>query len=258
MTTAASTTTNRTAADLGPALRYEWVRLTTSRAARVLFIVMVVFAVLAMASLAADIRGRGLSTDVVVANLTLAGDLTGIPIVASLAGLMAVLAITDDLGTPQGATTFLVVPVRARATSAKLLTVGAVGFAASLVTSLGALAVSAGSTAADGAVSWTAVAVGHALACFLWTMWGLGLGMLTRSAAGAVALLFGLPLVGEVLFGLVLVANEPPEWAGSLLPFRSMVMVMSDERPWLSGAVAAGVSALVYAAGWARLRASDI
>lgn len=248
----------RSTSNLGPAIRYEWARLRTSRAARVVLVVTLVFAAIAALSIFNDVVDRGLTSDVVVASLTLAGDLTGIPVVPALVGVLAVLAATDDLTTSLGATTYLVVPIRSRALLAKLVVLGASGVVASGAVTAGVFVAGTSAATDGGSLSWPAAALGHLLATVLWVMWGLGLGLLVRSMAGAIALLFGLPLIGEVIIGLILLSNDVPGETVALVPFRSMITTMSGERPLLSAASATTAALVVLLLGWRRLRAADI
>jgi len=197
-----------------------------------------------------------------------AAALAGVQLAQIAVGVLGALVITGEYRTGSIRTTFAAVPRRTRVLVAKAAVVAAVTFGVSLPAAFAAflagqrilarqhLDVSLGQPGVLRAV------VGGALYLTVVALLGLGLGVLLRNTAGAIAALFGL------LFGASMIAGLLPagvaDHVARYLPAPAGLAVTFDGRdpsslpPWAGLAVFALYTAAVLALGAWRLRRADV
>jgi ABC-2 type transport system permease protein len=193
--------------------------------------------------------------------------LSGVQLAQIAVGVLGALVITAEYATGSIRTTFTAVPRRTRVLVAKAAVVATVTFAVSLPGVFAAFLIGQRVLAPqhlDASLSQPGVlraVIGSALYLALVALLGLGLGVLLRSTAGAIAALFGL------LFGLPIVAGFLPasiaDHVGRYLPSSAGLAVTFDGRdpsslpPWTGLAVFALYTAALLALGAWRLRRAD-
>jgi ABC-2 type transport system permease protein len=193
--------------------------------------------------------------------------LAGVQLAQIAVGVLGALVITGEYATGSIRTTLTAVPRRTRVLLAKAAVVAAVTFAVSLPGAFAAFLVGQRILAPqhlDASLGQPGVlraVIGSALYLTLVALLGLGLGVLLRSTAGAIAALFGL------LFGLQMVAGLLPasvaDDVNRYLPAPAGLAVTFDGRdpsslpPWTGLAVFALYTVALLALGACRLRRAD-
>jgi ABC-2 type transport system permease protein len=193
--------------------------------------------------------------------------LAGVQLAQIAAGVLGALVITGEYATGSIRTTLTAVPRRGRVLAAKAAVVAVTTFAVSLPSAFAAFLVGQRILAPphlDAALGEPGVLraiIGSALYLTLVALLGLGLGVLLRNTAGAVATLFGL------LFGLPIAAGLLPaavaDHVDRYLPSSAGLAVTFDGRdpsslaPWTGFAVFALYTAAALALGAWRLRRTD-
>jgi ABC-2 type transport system permease protein len=193
--------------------------------------------------------------------------LAGVQLAQIAVGVLGALVITGEYATGSIRTTLTAVPRRTRVLLAKAAVVAAVTFAVSLPGAFAAFLVGQRILAPqhlDASLGQPGVlraVIGSALYLTLVALLGLGLGVLLRSTAGAIAALFGL------LFGLQMVAGLLPasvaDDVNRYLPAPAGLAVTFDGRdpsslpPWTGLAVFALYTVALLALGAWRLRRAD-
>jgi ABC-2 type transport system permease protein len=193
--------------------------------------------------------------------------LAGVQLAQIAVGVLGALVITGEYATGSIRTTLTAVPRRARVLLAKAAVVAAVTFAASLPGVFAAFLVGqrvlapAHMDASLGEPGVLRAVIGSALYLTLVALLGLGLGVLLRNTAGAIAALVGL------LFGLQMVAGLLPasvaDDVNRYLPAPAGLAVTFDGHdpsslpPWTGLAVFALYTAALLALGAWRLRRAD-
>jgi ABC-2 type transport system permease protein len=195
-----------------------------------------------------------------------AGSLSGVSLAVFLVAALGVLAVTGEYGSGTIRATLAAVPGRRRLVAGKTVAVAATALAVTLASTLGSFFTARAIVAADGvtvSLGQPGVAravVGAALYLTLVAVLASGLAWLLRSAAGALAAVFGilfvLPAVGLLL---------PAPVADAVLPYLpnnagTAIMQLADGGqlgPWTGLAVFAGYAAVTLAAAVALLRRRD-
>jgi ABC-type transport system involved in multi-copper enzyme maturation permease subunit len=196
-----------------------------------------------------------------------AAALAGVQLAQIAAGVLGALVITGEYATGSIRTTLAAVPRRGRVLAAKAAVVAATTFAVSLPSAVAAFLIGQRILAPQhldaslGEPGVLRAVVGSALYLTLVALLGLGLGVLLRNTAGAVATLFGL------LFGLPIAAGLLPaglaDHVGRYLPSSAGLAVTFDGRdpaslaPWTGFAVFTLYAGAVLALGAWRLRRTD-
>jgi ABC-2 type transport system permease protein len=193
--------------------------------------------------------------------------LAGVQLAQIAAGVLGALVITGEYATGSIRTTLTAVPRRGRVLGAKAAVVAATTFAVSLPSAFAAFLVGQRILAPQhldtslGQPGVLRAVIGSALYLTLVALLGLGLGVLLRNTAGAVAVLFGL------LFGLPIAASLLPasiaDHVGRYLPSSAGLAVTFDGRdpsslaPWTGVAVFALYTTALLGLGAWRLRRAD-
>ncbi|MGL6234819.1 MAG: ABC transporter permease [Segniliparus sp.] len=206
------------------ALRAEWIKLTSVRSTKVSYLLVVLLAV----GLAAVVAAAGASPSNAEALSGLAGVTSGVPGPGLVLLLVAAtVAVTGEWRVGTLRTTFLAVPDRLWAITAKALVVGAVG---ALV---GFLSAGSGVLVAGALARPTATELGFSgdlrllwtvpVAAFFGSFFAIGVGNLVRHSAGAITLLVVWLLVVETLAQTLVVgiSSQAAHIPQALLPFTS-------------------------------------
>jgi ABC-2 type transport system permease protein len=255
------------------ALRYEWTRLTTLRSTYWLVGIGV------LCSLAIPVIAGFTVSDVPLDPMTMAAGLNGgaafgIPFLAVFMAIIGIFSTGHEYrhGTIQPTLTAL--PQRSRLITAKLLVISGVTVAVTLVSiALNALAL---------LVFWgdvpglfddplRAALLGYVLYTLIYTLVGLGLGLLFRGVPSALVVIFLGPLVIEsLIFGLSFLPMA--DWlvpVVKFLPFHSGARLMAVDLNvdmgqdfdyfgrWGSGGVFAVFAALIVTAAWVLFKKRD-
>lgn len=203
-------------------IRSEWIKLRSVRGTWVMLGVALAFPVL----LAGLISAFGSAADLTAENLFDLATVGGV-IASMLLGVFGVTTITSEYAYNTIRPTFAATPRRARVVVAKMFVVSmaaAVAAAALLVLALVVSGIVASSREID--VDFATLdelnvaVVGFVVFAVLVSCFGVALGMLLRSAPGAVAVLILWPLVLEGLIGAVLRAIGV-EAVDTWLPYRA-------------------------------------
>jgi hypothetical protein len=203
-----------------------------------------------------------------------AATLIGIMIGLLAAVALGVLYATSEYKTGVIRTTFAASPRRGRVLAAKAIVLGGATFAAGLVATFAAFFVARPLQVGSGygppgypipeLTDWPVfrAVVGAAGLLALLALFGLGVGMVVRRAAGAIALVVALVLVPIVLSGLV-ASLTVAQWISRLTPAAGMAMSQNGESAEAVLSPAAGfwvtcgfVAAALAVAGW-RMRHRD-
>ncbi|OZM72751.1 hypothetical protein CFN78_14130 [Amycolatopsis antarctica] len=177
----------------------------------------------------------------------------GMPVVM----VLAALAVTTEYRFGTMRTTFQAIPNRAAALGAKAVVVALVGLVIGLVSAFGSLAVSQllqpdADLSLSSAAEWTNVAgIGpvYALAAVL----AIGVGVLLRHSAGAIALLMIYTLAVESLMPIIpKIGDSIYQW----MPFNVVNKFITGDNPPQAGPPASTSTlsptmALIYFAAWA-------
>jgi len=211
------------------------------------------------------------SVDSVAANLYTSGQFFGLLIVM----LLGIVVVTSEFFHQTVTTTFLTAPHRAAVMLAKLAAAGVLAVLFWLGTTLLNLivaplvlnSVDVGSQFGNGAV-WRAVAL-NGLAYLLWSVLGVGIGVLIRSQIGAtvtgILLYLGGTIGAAIAIGLL--AQRFGEWINKLqllVPsLASSLMVSGAEIPgnpprWAGAAVLIGYAVVAGVIGVLTIRRRDI
>jgi ABC-2 type transport system permease protein len=195
-----------------------------------------------------------------------AGSLSGVGLAVFFVAALGVLPVTGEYSSGTVRATLAAVPGRRRLVAGKTMAVAATALAVTLASTLGSFLVARAIVATDGVTASLGqpgvarAVVGAALYLTLVAVLATGLAWLLRSAAGALAAVFGvlflLPVVGLLLPAPVAAAVLPylPNNAGTA------IMQLSDGGqlgPWTGLAVFAGYAAATLAAAVALLRRRD-
>jgi ABC-2 type transport system permease protein len=195
-----------------------------------------------------------------------AGSLSGVGLAVLIVAALGVLAVTGEYGSGTIRATLTAVPGRGRLAAGKTVALAVAALAVTLASTLASFFTARAIVATDGldvSLGQPGVAravVGAALYLTLVAVFASGLAWLLRSAAGALAAVFGilyvLPAVGLLLPAPVADAVLPylPDNAGHA------IMQLSDGGqlgPWTGLAVFAGYAAATLAAAVAVLRRRD-
>ncbi|NBE80556.1 ABC transporter permease [Micromonospora rubida] len=211
------------------------------------------------------------SADSLAANIYTNGQFFGLLIVM----LLGIIVVTSEFFHQTVTTTFLTAPHRTAVMMAKLVAGAVIAMLFWLVTTalnlvFGALilnSVDVGAQFGSGAV-WRAVGL-NALAYLLWSVLGVGIGVLIRSQIGATVTGILLYLGGSIgaIAVLALLASKYGEWINKLqvaVPsLASSLMVSGAEIPgnpprWVGAAVLIGYAVLAGVIGALTLRRRDI
>lgn len=258
------------------ALRYEWTRLTTLRSTYWLVGIGVLCALAIPVIAGIAVSDQPLAVDDAAMGLN-GGAAFGIPFLAVFMAIIGIFATGHEYrhGTIQPTLTAL--PQRSRLIIAKLLVV-------SVVTVL----VTVASIALNGLTLlafWGEVPslfddplrsslIGYVLYTLIYTLVGLGLGLLFRGVPSALVVIFLMPLIIEsIIFGLsflpmadwlVPVVKFLPFTSGARMMATDLTMDMGPGMPdydyfgrWGSGAVFAVFAAVIIAAAWALFKKRD-
>ncbi|MFE9872932.1 ABC transporter permease [Micromonospora sp. NPDC005686] len=211
------------------------------------------------------------SADSIAANLYTNGQFFGLLIVL----LLGIVVVTSEFFHQTVTTTFLTAPHRTAVMLAKLAAAGVLALLFWLVTTVLNLifapmilsASDIGSQLGSGEV-WGAIAL-NGLAYLLWSVLGVGLGVLIRSQIGAtvtgILLYLGGTIGAAIAIGLL--AGRFGDWINQLqllVPsLASSLMVAGTEIPgnpprWAGAAVLIGYAVLTGAVGVATIRKRDI
>lgn len=183
-------------------------------------------------------------------------------------GLLGVLVITSEYGSGMIRATLAAVPQRRLMLAAKALTFAAAATVTGLAASFAAyLLFQAFLPAGDGMRTTLAdpgvlrAVTGAGLYLAVLGLFGLGLGTILRSSAGAVAALLGILFVPSILFSLL-----PGSWqhaAGRYLPNQASEAVYSVQHqpytlsPWTGFGVFCGYAAVALIAGFVLISRRD-
>ncbi|MBB5824537.1 ABC transporter permease [Micromonospora carbonacea] len=211
------------------------------------------------------------SVDSLAANIYTNGQFFGLLIVM----LLGIIVVTSEFFHQTVTTTFLTVPHRTAVMTAKLVAAAVLAMLFWLVTTglnlvLGVLvlnSVDLGSQLGNGAV-WTATAL-NALAYLLWSVLGVGIGVLIRSQIGATVTGILLYLGGSIgaAIAISILAARWGEWINNLqvlVPsLASSLMVSGTEIPgnpprWAGAAVLIGYAVVTGMIGTLTMRRRDI
>jgi ABC-2 type transport system permease protein len=183
-------------------------------------------------------------------------------------GLLGVLVITSEYGSGMIRATLAAVPQRRLMLAAKTLTFATVATIVSLAASFAAYLLfqallpsgdAMATSLTDPGVSRAVIGAGLYLAVL--GLFGLGLGAVIRSSAGAVATLFGILFVPPILMSLL-----PGSWqhaAGRYLPMQASEVIYSVQHepytlsPWTGFAVFCGYAAAALLAGFVLISRRD-
>ncbi|KIR63200.1 MULTISPECIES: ABC transporter permease [Micromonospora] len=211
------------------------------------------------------------SVDSLAANIYTNGQFFGLLIVM----LLGIIVVTSEFFHQTVTTTFLTVPHRTAVMTAKLVAAAVLAMLFWLVTTglnlvLGVLvlnSVDLGSQLGNGAV-WTATAL-NALAYLLWSVLGVGIGVLIRSQIGATVTGILLYLGGSIgaAIAISILAARWGEWINNLqvlVPsLASSLMVSGTQIPgnpprWAGAAVLIGYAVVTGVIGTLTMRRRDI
>ncbi|WP_433687113.1 ABC transporter permease [Micromonospora carbonacea] len=211
------------------------------------------------------------SVDNLAANIYTNGQFFGLLIVM----LLGIIVVTSEFFHQTVTTTFLTAPHRTAVMTAKLVAAAVLAMLFWLVTTglnlvLGVLvlnSVDLGSQLGNGAV-WTATAL-NALAYLLWSVLGVGIGVLIRSQIGATVTGILLYLGGSIgaALAISILAARWGEWINNLqvlVPsLASALMVSGDPIPgnpprWAGAAVLIGYAVVTGMIGTLTMRRRDI
>ncbi|MDG4815227.1 ABC transporter permease [Micromonospora sp. WMMD956] len=211
------------------------------------------------------------SVDSLAANIYTNGQFFGLLIVM----LLGIIVVTSEFFHQTVTTTFLTVPHRTAVMTAKLVAAAVLAMLFWLVTTglnlvLGVLvlnSVDLGSQLGNGAV-WTATAL-NALAYLLWSVLGVGIGVLIRSQIGATVTGILLYLGGSIgaAIAISILAARWGDWINNLqvlVPsLASSLMVSGTEIPgnpprWAGAAVLIGYAVVTGMIGTLTMRRRDI
>ncbi|EFV14219.1 ABC transporter permease [Segniliparus rugosus] len=233
------------------ALKAEWIKLASVRSTRVSYLLVVLLAV----GLAALVAAAGYSPSNAEALSGLAGMTSAVPGPGLILLLVtATVAVTGEWRAGTLRTTFLAVPDRLWAITAKALVVGAVGAV------VGFLSASAGVLVAGALARPTAAGLGFSgdlrllwtapAAVFFGTFFAIGVGNLIRHSAGAITLLVVWMLVLETLVQTLVigVSNHAARIPQALLPFTSFGEFVSGRGSSALTEYSPSVSFFVFAA----------
>ncbi|THV27539.1 ABC transporter permease [Glycomyces paridis] len=253
------------------ALRYEWTRLTTLRSTYWLTGIGVLCA-LAIPVIAGFAAGGDPIDAEITAIMLNGGAAFGIPFLAVFMAIIGIFATGHEYrhGTIQPTLTAL--PQRSRLIMAKLLVVAVVTVVVTLVSmALNALAI---------AIFWGEVPglfedplasalLGYLVYTLVYTLVGLGLGLLFRGVPSALVVIFLMPLIIEnIILGLSFLPMA--DWlvpVVKFLPFSSGARLLAIEPMvipdydlfgrWGSGGVFAVFAALIVTAAWILFKKRD-
>lgn len=217
-------------------LRAEWIKLRTVTMNWVLGIIAIAFPLvvtLLTAYFASNDKNNGDSLD----TNGLVGVLTGTAIVASLlCGVIAAASITSEFGFGTIRPTFAATPKRLKVIIAKGLI--AIGFAAVALTVVQVVGWSVGSAIAEGRgatidldrlPTGVPAMVGAVVFAALLSLFGYGLGMITRSTPAAVAILIVWPLIAENLVAQLLIVATDNESIRNWMPLQAGFRMVSTD-----------------------------
>lgn len=228
-----------------------------------------VFTVVLAAVLAALVPGRLSAQDrrtVDAVQLCLGG----IHLSQVAVGVLGVLVVTGEYGTGMIKATLSAVPGRGAVLAAKALVFAAVALTVGCASTFAAYFAFQGFLTGDGDYMRTSLGdpgvlravVGGGLYLAVLGLFGLGLGAVIRSSAGAVATLFGILFVPQILVQLL-----PGHWRETvgrylLMTSGSDVFVAAKREagalgPWTGFGVFCGYAALALAAGYLSLTRRD-
>jgi hypothetical protein len=204
----------------------------------------------------------------IAANFYTAGQYIGLFFVF----LLGVLLMTNEVQHSTATPTFLATPRRSAVVAAKLAAAAvagvlwwAIGTAVNIAVGATFLADRWGGNHLDNASVWAGIGL-NGVAFALWSIFGVGLGVLIRSQIGAslvaAAIYFLGPLAATAgLLMLVQVAGEGVKNIMDFLPYGATTAVTggSDSMPyWLAALVLLGYGAVTALAGTAIVRRRDI
>lgn len=256
------------------ALRYEWTRLTTLRSTYWLVGIGLLAAAAIPVIFGFAASGEELIPEFVAVAVN-GGASFGIPFLAVFMAVIGIFATGHEYrhGTIQPTLTAL--PQRSRLILAKILVVSAATVAVTVVSmavNAGVLLVFFGEVPGLFDDPVRSALLGYAVYTLIYTLVGLGLGLLFRGVPSALVVIFLMPLIIEnVIMGLsmvpaldwlVPVVKFLPFTAGSLL----MTVGSADMGTgtdfgffdrWGSGAVFAGFAAVIIAAAWTLFKKRD-
>lgn len=206
---------------------------------------------------------------------TVADSLRGVQI-----GLMALVALgvlfaASEYRTGLARTTFTAIPLRGKVLAAKAVVLGATVFVTGLVASVAAFlfaqAILRGRglkppiypilSLADGPV--LRAVVGTALLLALLSVLGLGVAVLLRRAASAIASVLALVVVPQVIGAAALVPLDAEQWLNRLTPAAGLAVQETRQGihtalgPWAGLGVLGAYTAIALGLAWWRLRRSD-
>jgi ABC-2 type transport system permease protein len=255
------------------ALRYEWTRLTTLRSTFWLVGIGLLCSLAIPVIAGFAVNEEPLNEVTVAAGLN-GGASFGIPFLAVFMAIIGIFATGHEYrhGTIQPTLTAL--PQRSRLILAKILVVSGVTVLVTVVSmALNALAL---------LIFWGEIPglfddplrsalIGYVLYTLIYTLAGLGLGLLFRGVPSALVVIFLAPLIIEnLIFGLSLLPSM--DWlipAVKFLPFSSGARLMAVDLTmdmgvdfdyfgrWGSGGVFAGFAAAIIAAAWILFKKRD-
>ncbi|MFF5448114.1 ABC transporter permease subunit [Streptomyces sp. NPDC012888] len=255
------------------AAAYEWIRLRSLRSTKWAVGWTAALAVLFGVSLGMDVRslpdGASVGTEVALQNLTVAAELTGMPLIGLVMGILGIVSVTHEhrYGTIRPA--FVAVPRRSDVLLGKTLVMGAAAAAVAglglVLTAFTAAAVSLGGlfTALPPLGGPALALLCYVLVVVLCTVAGMALGSLTRSTGIALSLWLVVPFVGETAVYVALHAVDALEavrGAANWMPFRAAQKAVASSDPGAltrlggTAAFAAWTGALSVVAGRAVVR----
>lgn len=255
------------------ALRYEWMRLTTLRSTYWL----VGIGLLAAAAIPVILGFAGSDEELfpeIVAVAVNGGATFGIPFLAVFMAVIGIFTTGHEYrhGTIQPTLTAL--PQRSRLILAKILVVSAATIAVTTVSmalNAGILLIFFGEVPGLFDDPVRSALLGYAAYTLVYTLVGLGLGLLFRGVPSALVVIFLMPLIIEnvviglsmvpVLDWLVPVVKFLPFTAGTLLMSVGSDMGMDADYGffdrWASGGVFAAFAALIIAGAWILFKKRD-
>ncbi|MCC3763618.1 hypothetical protein K3N28_11095 [Glycomyces sp. TRM65418] len=260
------------------ALRYEWTRLTTLRSTYWLIGVGVLCSLAIPVIAGIAVNEEPLTSETVAAGLN-GGAAFGIPFLAVFMAIIGIFTTGHEYrhGTIQPTLTAL--PQRSRLVAAKILVVAAVTVAvtvASMALNAVALLVFWGEVPGLFEDPLRSALLGYVLYTLIYTLVGLGLGLLFRGVPSALVVIFLVPLILETLiFGLSFLPMA--DWlvpVVKFLPFMSGARMMVVDLAvqdmsgpgmpdfdffgrWASGGVFAVFAALIITGAWILFKKRD-
>jgi len=253
-------------------LRSEWIKLLSLRSIRWSIAVMLIMSWSGAGLVAFAMSDLDPGTAELIAPMLVQSATVGSILTVLVMGVLGTLSGTSEYASGMILSSLAAVPARTPVIFAKAMVVAALGFVVGVLSAFGGGAVAAVMFGADGLAALADAAVlvsllGNALYLTLSALFALGVGMLLRSSAAAIALVVGVLFVSTIVFQVLqmtgwewipLVSQWTPAELGNTISMTAVLgpEVGGDVTYWgaLGGLAAWAAAALVPAAILLRTR----